>query len=105
MDLQKNPLLATELERVENHERINAIDSTRFSLPPPPNPETATVEDWEVALRNARAQLEHQQLRYVRSDPSRLHEGLIEGLTGTPMARCYSSTVRMLGRCIITGWR
>jgi len=56
-------LLAAELARVENHERINAIDTTRFSLPPPPNPETATVEDWETALKNARAQLEHQRLR------------------------------------------
>jgi len=58
-----NPLLAAELERVENHERINAIDTTRFSLPPPPNPETATMEDWKAALKNARAQLEHQRLR------------------------------------------
>jgi hypothetical protein len=69
VDLQKNPLLAAELARVENHERINAIDTTRFSLPPPPNPETATVEDWEAALKNARAQLEHQRLRCVRSLP------------------------------------
>ena len=71
VDLQKNPLLAAELARVENHERLNAIDTTRFSLPPPPNPETATVEDWEAALKNARAQLEHQRLRCVHSHPSK----------------------------------
>ena len=71
MDLQKNPLLAAELARVENHERLNAIDTTRFSLPPPSNPETATVEDWEAALKNARAQLEHQRLRCVSSYPSK----------------------------------
>ena len=71
VDLQNNPLLAAELARVENHERLNAIDTTRFSLPPPPNPETATVEDWEAALKNARAQLEHQRLRCVRSHTSK----------------------------------
>lgn len=72
VNLQKNPLLAAELARVENHQRINAIDTTRFSLPPPPNPETATVEDWEAALKNARAQLEHQRLRCVSLQPFRV---------------------------------
>jgi hypothetical protein len=59
---QKNPLLAAEIERVESHVRLSAIDTKRFQLPPPSSTEP-TVQDWEVALKNARAQLEHQRLR------------------------------------------
>jgi Breast carcinoma amplified sequence 2 (BCAS2) len=60
--LQKNPLLAAEIERVESHVRLSAIDTKRFQLPPPSSTEP-TVQDWEAALKNARAQLEHQRLR------------------------------------------
>jgi len=57
-----NPLLAAELKRVENHEALNAIDSTRYQVPAPLSSD-ASIEDWEKAVQNARAQMEHQGLR------------------------------------------
>jgi len=57
-----NPMLAAELKRVENHESLDALDSTRYQVPAPLSPD-ASVEDWEKAVQNARAQMEHQGLR------------------------------------------
>jgi pre-mRNA-splicing factor SPF27 len=54
--------LAAELQRVENHESLNALDSTRYQVPGPLSAD-ASVEDWEKAVKNARAQMEHQGLR------------------------------------------
>ena len=38
-------------------------DSTRYSLPPPPKSKRDDPEAWEAAVKNAKAQLEHQTLR------------------------------------------
>ena len=42
---------------------MNAIDTTRFTLPTPGA--DASEEEWKAAVDNARAQLEHQKIRYV----------------------------------------
>ena len=60
--VQKNPLLQAEIERVEKHEAFPPLDSIRYQLPAPTAP--GTDEEWESALDNAKAQLEHQRLRY-----------------------------------------
>ncbi|KAH9890947.1 breast carcinoma amplified sequence 2 [Cubamyces lactineus] len=56
-----NPLLQAELERVSNHQPLPPLDTARYQLPGPVKPEDE--EEWLEALKNARAQLEHQKLR------------------------------------------
>lgn len=63
---QNNPMLQAEMARVEAQQPIPPIDTSRYQLPGPTTT-PATEEDWEAALKNAHAQLEHQRLRYVRS--------------------------------------
>ncbi|KAG5648192.1 hypothetical protein DXG03_006147 [Asterophora parasitica] len=58
----KNPLLRAELERVESHQPFPTLDTLRYSLPPPIS-SPGTDEEWQSALQNARAQLEHQRIR------------------------------------------
>ncbi|THV07578.1 breast carcinoma amplified sequence 2 [Dendrothele bispora CBS 962.96] len=58
----KNPLLQSELERVESHQPFPPIDTIRFQLPPPTSA-PGTDEEWKASLDNARAQLEHQRMR------------------------------------------
>ncbi|OJT15981.1 Pre-mRNA-splicing factor SPF27 [Trametes pubescens] len=56
-----HPLLQAELERVSNHQPMPQLDTARYQLPAPTAPENE--EEWQEALKNARAQLEHQKLR------------------------------------------
>ncbi|KZP00891.1 hypothetical protein CALVIDRAFT_456980, partial [Calocera viscosa TUFC12733] len=53
-----NPLLKAELDRVSAHKPLNALDTSRYTLPSPPP--GASEEDWLHALDNAKSQLEHQ---------------------------------------------
>lgn len=64
--IQKNPLLAAEMARVEAQQPLAAIDNLRYQLPSPTSND-ATVKDWKASLQNAYAQLEHQHLRYFYS--------------------------------------
>ncbi|KAJ6604317.1 breast carcinoma amplified sequence 2, partial [Mycena vulgaris] len=57
----KHPLLQAELARVESHEQFPAIDTLRYQLPAPSAP--GTDEEWQAALKNAHAQLEHLRMR------------------------------------------
>ncbi|KAF7794704.1 hypothetical protein EIP86_005842 [Pleurotus ostreatoroseus] len=57
-----NPLLQAELERVQAHQPIPPLDTSRYQLPGP-TVTPATVDDWQSSLENAHAQLEHQRLR------------------------------------------
>ncbi|KZT43939.1 breast carcinoma amplified sequence 2 [Sistotremastrum suecicum HHB10207 ss-3] len=59
---ENHPLLKTELDRAEANQPIPPLDMHRYQLPVPSGP-NATEEEWTSALQNARAQLEHQQLR------------------------------------------
>lgn len=61
---QKNPLLQAELERVESHQPFPSLDNIRYQLPGPSS-SPGTPEEWDAALKNARAQLEHQRIRCV----------------------------------------
>ncbi|EJF66478.1 breast carcinoma amplified sequence 2 [Dichomitus squalens LYAD-421 SS1] len=56
------PLLQAELERISNHRLLPPLDTTRYQLPGPTNLESE--EEWQEALDNAKAQLEHQKLRH-----------------------------------------
>ena len=51
---------------MSSHRLLSPLDTTRYQLPAPTKPENE--EEWDAALKNARAQLEHQRLRYA-------HEG------------------------------
>ncbi|KIM19950.1 hypothetical protein M408DRAFT_168525 [Serendipita vermifera MAFF 305830] len=86
-----NPLLAAELERVESLGRLNAIDTKRFQLPPPSNPE-ATVQEWEDALKNAHAQLEHQRLRSAN--------GALMQQYGANAWRVYNYRLEVVGKSL-----
>ncbi|KZP32221.1 breast carcinoma amplified sequence 2 [Athelia psychrophila] len=59
-----NPLLAAELERVETHQPFPSLDSIRYQLPGPTSA-PGTDEEWQAALKNAHAQLEHQRIRHT----------------------------------------
>ncbi|KAG6910603.1 hypothetical protein DXG01_009554 [Tephrocybe rancida] len=59
---QKNPILRAELERVESHQPFPSLDSIRYQLPAPSST-PGTNEEWQAAIQNARAQLEHQKIR------------------------------------------
>jgi pre-mRNA-splicing factor SPF27 len=61
---QKNPLLAAELARIESRQPLTPLDTTRHQLPGPTSV-PGTDEDWQTALKNAYAQLEHQRIRSV----------------------------------------
>ena len=61
-------MLQAELDRVSNHRLLPPLDTTRYQLPAPTTPDDE--EQWKEALKNARAQLEHQKTRYVRVTPS-----------------------------------
>ncbi|KAI0651603.1 breast carcinoma amplified sequence 2 [Trametes meyenii] len=56
-----HPLLQAELDRVSNHQPLPPLDTARYQLPGPASPQNE--EEWLEALKNARAQLEHQKLR------------------------------------------
>ncbi|KAI0094584.1 breast carcinoma amplified sequence 2 [Irpex rosettiformis] len=58
----KNPLLQAELARVESHQPLPPLDTTRYQLPGPSSSQ-AGEKDWDLAVKNAHAQLEHQRLR------------------------------------------
>ena len=58
------PMIKKEMERVEKGiMKMPPPDSTRYSLPPPPKSKRDDPEAWEAAVKNAKAQLEHQTLR------------------------------------------
>jgi pre-mRNA-splicing factor SPF27 len=98
LGFQNNPLLAAELKRVENHEALNAIDSTRYQVPAPLSSD-ASIEDWEKAVQNARAQMEHQGLRYF-DVLSFLCEIKLIKLTEAQTSHSCKTTVPTPGECI-----
>ncbi|EIW86423.1 breast carcinoma amplified sequence 2 [Coniophora puteana RWD-64-598 SS2] len=63
LELFKNsPLLAAELDRVESNQTLPPLDTIRYQLPAPLTA-PGTDEEWQQALDNAQAQLEHQRIR------------------------------------------
>lgn len=84
-------MLAAELERIESQEKLNAIDTKRFQLLPPDNP-NATVEEWQAALKNARAQLEHQRLRTAN--------GALMQQYGANAWRVYNYRLEVVGKSL-----
>jgi len=50
------------MDRIESHQPFPSLDSLRYQLPGPMS-SPGTDEEWQVAIKNARAQLEHQRLR------------------------------------------
>lgn len=54
------------MTRVQSKQPLAALDTLRYSLPVPSDP-SASEEEWQRALDNARSQLEHQSSRYVIS--------------------------------------
>jgi hypothetical protein len=61
---QNNPMLEAELARVESHHTLPPLDTIRYQLPAPTST-PGTDEEWQAALKNAHAQLEHQRIRYA----------------------------------------
>ncbi|KAG8932812.1 hypothetical protein FRC03_010266 [Tulasnella sp. 419] len=82
---KNNPILRAELERVQKQEPLSALDTTRYKLPNPSDP-SATEADWQAALDNAKAQLEHQKTRQTNlallqtygANAWRIHNYLVE---------------------------
>lgn len=62
--IQNHPLLAAELARVESHQPIPPLDQIRYQLPAP-SEDNQTEEAWNNAVKNAKAQLEHQRIRHT----------------------------------------
>jgi pre-mRNA-splicing factor SPF27 len=61
---QNHPLLEAELARVESKQPLRGLDTIRHQLPAPTSI-PGTDEEWQEALKNAHAQLEHQRVRFV----------------------------------------
>ncbi|KAG1716347.1 hypothetical protein ID866_831 [Astraeus odoratus] len=59
-----NPVLAAELARIEANQSLSSIDTVRYQLPGPAST-PGTDEEWQAALRNAHAQLEHLRIRHT----------------------------------------
>jgi pre-mRNA-splicing factor SPF27 len=57
-------MLQAELARVESHQTLPPLDTIRYQLPAPTST-PGTDEEWQAALKNAHAQLEHQRIRYA----------------------------------------
>ncbi|KAJ3151826.1 hypothetical protein HDU89_001875 [Geranomyces variabilis] len=57
------PMLAADLDRVSTSQSNPILDTARFRLEPPKNPKS--LADWQTALENAEAQLEHQTNRLI----------------------------------------
>ncbi|THH32324.1 hypothetical protein EUX98_g1851 [Antrodiella citrinella] len=57
-----NPVLETEMKRIEAQQPFPPLDTLRYQLPGPTS-SPGTQEEWTTALNNAKAQLEHQRLR------------------------------------------
>ncbi|KAI0963256.1 hypothetical protein AcW1_000384 [Taiwanofungus camphoratus] len=80
-----HPLLEAELARVESHQSLPPLDTTRYQLPGPSSI-PASEEDWKKAVENAHAQLEHLRLRHANltllqsygSNAWRIHNYLVE---------------------------
>jgi pre-mRNA-splicing factor SPF27 len=62
---QNNPMLEAELVRVESHRTLPPLDTIRYQLPAPTST-PGTDEEWQAALKNAHAQLEHQRIRCAK---------------------------------------
>ena len=52
-----------DLDRFRSGEATSALDVSRYNLEPPAGSKAKDDSAWEVALRNAETQLEHQSLR------------------------------------------
>ncbi|CAL1696446.1 unnamed protein product [Somion occarium] len=84
----KDPLLQAELARIEAHQPLPQLDTTRYQLPGPTSV-PATQEHWQAALDNAYAQLEHQRIRHANialmqnygANAWRIHNYLLETTT------------------------
>jgi hypothetical protein len=57
-------MLEAELARVESHQPLRELDTIRHQLPAPTSI-PSTDEEWQAALKNADAQLEHHRIRFV----------------------------------------
>jgi pre-mRNA-splicing factor SPF27 len=63
--LQGAELLEQEAARVAAGEAMQAMDTARYNLDPPPPSKRGDHSAWRAALDNAYAQLEHQYNRCV----------------------------------------
>ncbi|KIJ45747.1 hypothetical protein M422DRAFT_207120 [Sphaerobolus stellatus SS14] len=61
---EKHPLLAAEMARVESHQPMPQLDTIRHQLPAPSDGDQPE-EAWSKAVKNAKAQLEHQRIRHT----------------------------------------
>ena len=63
--LAGNALLEEELARVAAGRPLTGMDTSRYSLEPPPPAKRGDPVAWAAAVDNARAQLEHQHTRLL----------------------------------------
>ena len=64
------------MARVESHQSLPSLDTIRYQLPAPTST-PGTPEEWQSALKNAHAQLEHQRIRCVALKLSDIHTAYI----------------------------
>lgn len=60
---QSSDILKQELERLKRKEPLNALDISRYELKGPEDEESESVEAWQAAVDNTKAQLESQAVR------------------------------------------
>ncbi|PVU94398.1 hypothetical protein BB559_003018 [Furculomyces boomerangus] len=60
---KKNPLMRSEYERKRRGENMAPFDTSRYRLQPPSGSAENDPKEWEKSMKNAKSQLEHQDIR------------------------------------------
>lgn len=60
---QTSDILKEEWERLKKKEPLNVLDISRYELKGPGDDENESVEAWQAAVDNTKAQLESQAVR------------------------------------------
>jgi pre-mRNA-splicing factor SPF27 len=68
LSFKKGSILATELARASRGQPMGALDLSSCDAAPPPKGKGEDLEAWKGAVRNAKAQLEHQLNRQLTLD-------------------------------------
>ena len=94
---QDHPMLQQELDRAGKGDEMAAMDTARYSMPPPAGGERAAASAWASAVENGQSQLEHQQLRLENlellqkygSSSWRTYNGYLESIEKRMQGRLY----------------
>jgi len=68
LDFPQSVFLKHEFNRIANNKPLTHIDSTRYSVDPPPKELEKDVQAWKTAINNAHAQMEYQNSKQLNME-------------------------------------